>query len=238
MGGEIERLRRSDKMTATEIGEPLSSASRQSRDHDLTGKRDDTSRLAVLIGGAAVAFSLLYLLSDLVEFAQGGFSTPQLVLTYAAEAAIPLFILGLFAVQRPRIGALGLVGAVTYAYTFVFFTSTVLYALVNHSHDWNELTNDLGAWVTFHSALMVLAGCLFGAAVIRAHVLPRWTGIALIAGMVLMAVTASLPDVTQTMSAAVRDLAFAGMGLAVVRRTIRPTIGESRPEPGRAPSAI
>jgi hypothetical protein len=185
---------------------------------DVIREPDDTASLALPIGVAAVAFSVLYLVSDLIELAQGGFSTLQLSLTYAAEAAIPLFVLGLFAVQRPRIGALGLVGAVTYAYTFVFFTSTVVYALVNHTHDWSELTTQLGAWVTVHSVLMVLAGVVFGAAVIRAHVLPRWTGITLIVGMVLMAVSTSLPDVTQTMSAAVRDLAFAGMGAAVLRR--------------------
>lgn len=221
-------------MTTTEIAEPRSSASRQRRGHDLTHKRDDTARLALLIGGTAVASSVLYLLSDLIEFAQGGFSTPQLALTYAAEAAIPLFILGLFAVQRPRIGALGLVGAVTYAYTLVFFTSTVVYALVNHTHDWEELTTELGAWVTVHSVLMVPAGVVFGAAVIRANVLPRWTGITLIVGMILMAVTASLPDVLQTMSAAVRDLAFAGMGAAVLRRAVRRSLGE-RPQPGPEP---
>jgi hypothetical protein len=185
----------------------------------------------MLIGGAAVASSALYLLSDLIELAHGGFSTRQLALTYAAEAAIPLFVLGLFAVQRPRIGALGFVGAVTYAYTFVFFTSTVVYALVNHTRDWDALGTQLGAWVTVHSVLMVVAGVVFGAAVIRADVLPRWTGIALILGMVLMAVTARLPDVTQTMSAAVRDLAFAGMGAAVLRRTVRRTNREGMPEP-------
>jgi hypothetical protein len=192
----------------------------------VTNKRDDGAGLALLIGGAAVALSALYLVSDLIELAQGGFSTPQLALTYAAEAAIPLFVLGLFAVQRPRIGALGFVGAVTYAYTFVFFTSTVVYALVNHTEDWNALTTQLGAWVTVHSVLMVLAGIVFGAAVIRAGVLPRWTGITLIIGMVLMAVTAGRPDVLQTMSAAVRDLAFAGMGAAVVTAAR----GGARPE--------
>jgi hypothetical protein len=190
---------------------------------------DGTVRRPVLalIGSAAIASSLLYLLSDLIELAQGGFSTAQLALTYAAEAAIPLFVLGLFAVQRPRIGTLGLVGAVTYAYTFVFFTSTVVYALVDHAHDWAELTTQLGAWIALHSVLMVLAGVMFGAAVIRAQVLPRWTGIVLIVGMVLMAVTSSLPDVTQTMSAGIRDLAFAGMGAALLRRTVGRTIGES-----------
>jgi hypothetical protein len=178
---------------------------------------NDTERLAVLIGVGAVAFSILYFLSDLIELVQGGYSTPQLALTYAAEAAIPLFVLGLFAMQRPQIGALGLVGAVTYAYTFVFFSSTVLYALVNHTHDWNALETQLGPWITVHSVLMVLAGITFGTAVIRAHVLPRWTGITLIAGMVLMVGTVSLPDVTQTMSATVRDLAWAGMGAALLR---------------------
>jgi hypothetical protein len=222
-------------MTAIELAAPPSTPTTRPPGW-INRKPGDTAGLAALIGAAAIAFSALYLLSDLIEFAQGGFSTPQLALTYAAEAAIPLFVLGLFAVQRPRIGALGLVGAVTYAYTFVFFTSTVVYALVNHTRDWNELTTELGAWVTVHSMLMVLAGVMFGAAVIRAHVLPHWTGVALIVGMVMMAVTARLPDVTTTMSAAVRDLAFAGMGAALLRCRVRPTIGESKPEPGPQPS--
>ena len=75
--------------------------------------------LSVLVGLAAVFFSALYFASDLIELAQGGFSTAQLALTYAAEAAIPLFVIGLYAVQRPRIGRLGLVGAVGYAYSFL-----------------------------------------------------------------------------------------------------------------------
>jgi hypothetical protein len=41
------------------------------------------------IGVAAVAFSVLYLLSDVIDLAQGGFSTARLVLTYISEAAIP-----------------------------------------------------------------------------------------------------------------------------------------------------
>jgi hypothetical protein len=48
------------------------------------------------------------------------------VLTYVAEAAIPIFVMGLYAVQLPRIGWLGLVGAVGYAYDFIYFTGTVL----------------------------------------------------------------------------------------------------------------
>jgi hypothetical protein len=53
--------------------------------------------------------------SDAMELAAGGFSTPQLVLTYIAEAAIPVFVLGLYAVQRPHIGTLGRLGAIGYS---------------------------------------------------------------------------------------------------------------------------
>jgi hypothetical protein len=183
----------------------------------VTRKPDHLAGIAALTGIAAVVFSVLYFVSDLIELVQGGFSTPQLALTYVAEAAVPLLVLGLYAVQRPQIGRLGLVSALTYAYAFVFFTSTVVYALIDHTRDWNALTARFGPWIAVHSVLMVLAGVAFGVAVARGHVLPRWTGITLIVGMVLMAVTAGLPDAMRTVSAGVRDLAFAAMGASLLR---------------------
>jgi hypothetical protein len=175
-----------------------------------------SDHLRMLIGLAAVVFSALYLISDLMELAQGGFSTAQLVLTYAAEAAIPLFVVGLYAVQRPRIGRLGLIGAVAYAYSFIFFTSTVVFALVNGTKDWDALNAQLGWWVTIHGVVMVIAGLAFGLAVIRAGVFPRWPGAALMAGVVLVAASSALPAVAQVASAGVRDLAFAGMGTSLL----------------------
>ena len=182
----------------------------------MIGEKGDTARMAALVGILAVLFSALYFISDVIELSQGGFSTPQLALTYASEAAIPLFVLGLYAVQRPQIGRLGFVAAVTYAYTFVFFTGTVVYALLNHTRDWEMLQKAFGAWVSIHSALMVIAGVAFGVAVARAKVLPCWTGLTLIAGMVLMTATTGLPEATRTISAGVRDLAFAGMGASLL----------------------
>jgi hypothetical protein len=169
-----------------------------------------------LIGVAAVAFSALYLLSDVIELAQGGFSTVQLVLTYVSEAAIPLFVIGLYAAQRPGIGRLGLLGAIGYAYTFVFFTSTVVFALVQHTTDWSALKNQMGTWIAVHSVLMVVSGLIFGYAVVRAGVLPRWTGALLMLGMLSMVVATALPDVVQTGAAALRDIAFACMGAALL----------------------
>jgi hypothetical protein len=170
-----------------------------------------------LIGVAAVLFSALYLLSDLIELAQGGFSTVQLALTYISEAAIPLFVIGIYAAQRPSIGRLGLLGAVGYAYTFVFFTSTVVFALIQHARDWTSLKNQMGAWIAVHSVLMVVAGLVFGYAVIRARVLPRWTGALLIVGMLSMVAATAFPDAVQTGAAATRDVAFAAMGVALLR---------------------
>jgi hypothetical protein len=186
----------------------------------VTGDRPVAGRqpgsLSLIVGLAAVVFSALYFVSDLVELAQGGFSTAQLALTFVAEAAIPLFIIGLYAVQRPRIGRLGLVGAVGYAYSFVFFTGTVVYALATKTNDWSALVDRLGPWVGIHGVVMVAAGLAFGLAVIRAGVLPRWTGVTLMAGVVLVAVSSGLPDVAQTASAGVRDFAFAGMGASLL----------------------
>lgn len=179
-------------------------------------RANDTSTGAVLVGAAALVFSLVYLASDLVELGQGGFSTFQLALTYAAEAAIPLFVLGLYAVQRPQIGRLGLVSALGYAYAFVFFTGTVTYALIDRTADWNALQDAWGPWITVHSILMVLFGIGFGIAVVRARVLPRWTGAALVAAMILMAVTVGAPDAVRTAAAGIRDLAFAAMGASLL----------------------
>jgi hypothetical protein len=164
------------------------------------------------VGFAALSFSALYFSSDVIEAVNGGFSTPQLAMTYVAEAAIPFVVLGLYVVQRPSIGGVGFVGAVGYAYSYVFFASTVVYALANSTPDFDSLNDEMGAWMPIHGAIMVLAGLAFGTAVIRARVFPAWTGAALITGVVLVALTTAAPAVAQTASAGVRDLAFAAMG--------------------------
>lgn len=179
--------------------------------------------MARVVGWAAVVFSVVYVLSDVIELAQGGFSTVQLVLTYAAEAAIPLFVPGLWAVQRRwaivgiRVGALGLAGSIGYAYAYVFFTGTVLYSLIEHSRDWTDLLAHVEPWMTVHGAVMVVAGVCLGIAVARAGVFPRWSGYALAAGVVLVAATNSAPDPLRTVAATIRAAAFVGMGVASLR---------------------
>jgi len=171
----------------------------------------------VLLGLLAVGGSVLYFVSDVIEAIQGGFSEGQLWLTLIAEAAIPIFVLGLAAAQRPRLGRLGDLSALGYAYSFVVFTGTVVYALVNGTKDYDTLTDQLGVLMTVHGAVMVVAGLGFGYAVLRARTLPAWTALALMAGVVLLALTQTMAEPVRLAAAGLRDLGFAGMGIALWR---------------------
>ena len=205
-------------MTARGHGTTLA-ATRDLAWGDRLGRRPSAR---ALVGYAALVFSALYFLSDVVEALQGGFSTGQLWMTLVSEAAIPVFVIGLYLVQRPPIGRLGLFGAVAYAYAFVYFTGTVVYALVEGTSDYAALSDALDPWMTIHGAIMVIAGIAFGYAVTGARVLPRWTGIALMAGVVLVALTQTAPEGVQLVAAGIRDLAFAGMGVALLSTHARP----------------
>ena len=169
------------------------------------------------IGLAALVFSGLYFLSDAIEAAQGGFSVSQLWLTLVAEAAIPMFVVGLAKIHGRSFGRLGWAAAWAYAYSYVFFTGTVVYALVRHTPTYAELSDQLGPAMLIHGAVMVVAGIGFGTAVLRARVLPRWTATALMSGVVLVALTQTMPTAAGLVAAAVRDGAFAGMGFALLR---------------------
>jgi hypothetical protein len=48
---------------------------------DRIGAPDGARGLPLLVGLGAVVFSVFYIVSDVIELAQGGFSTTQLVLT-------------------------------------------------------------------------------------------------------------------------------------------------------------
>jgi hypothetical protein len=171
---------------------------------------------ARLIGLIAQAFSALYFSSDVLEAMQGRFSDIQLWLTLMAEAVVPVFVVGLAVVQRPRLERFGELSALAYAYSFVFFTGTVVYALVNDTKDYRSLTRELGALMLIHGAVMVIAGTGFGLAVLRARLLPTWTAVAVIVGVVLVALAQSMPASMQLIAAGVRDLGFAGMGAALL----------------------
>jgi hypothetical protein len=182
----------------------------------MDGVREPQPELVKLVGLSALLFSVLYFASDVIEASQGGFSDPQLWLTLVAEAAIPFFVVGLYWIQRERIGHLGAVCALAYAYSFVFFTGTVVYALLHGTSDFSALSEELGGAMTLHGAIMLFGGLGFGYAVARAGVLPFWSGIALMVGVLLVAVTQGMAEGPQLLAAGIRDLGFAGMGASLL----------------------
>jgi hypothetical protein len=206
------------------------------RRHPRSDQRGRIGPAATVVGTTALVFSALYFLSDVIEVIQGGFSVGQLWLTLAAEAAIPIFVVGLATVYRPRLGRLGLVSAVAYAYSYLVFTGTVVYAIVNHTKDYKTLTEQLGTLMIAHGAIMVLAGLGFGYTMLRTGLIPAWTGLSLMVGVVLVAATQGLPDSVQLVAAGFRDLGLAGMGAALLR-TPRPTTA-AQPDPVAATAGV
>ena len=175
--------------------------------------------LRILIGVAAIVSSGLYIVSDLMELASGGLYTGQLIVTYLAEASIPFFVVGLNSVQQPRGGWPSLIGALMYGVAFVGFSATVLYPLVTGARDADAVFNDFGAIYGVNAALAFAGGLLFGASVLRAQIFPRWTGVALIVGLLVTALLAALglPESVQTVGTALRSVGFAWMGVACLR---------------------
>jgi hypothetical protein len=115
--------------------------------------------------------------------------------------------------EARRVAAAQLIGVAALSFSALYFLSDVIEALQG---GFSALGDDLGALMTAHGAIMVFAGVGFGVALIRAHVLPAWTGVALGVGVTLVAATQSAPEGVQLIAAAIRDLAFAGMGLALL----------------------
>jgi hypothetical protein len=180
-----------------------------------------------LIGIGAIVVPALHTVTDVVEWAHGGFSPAQLGLNYLAFVPIPVILVGLWAAQRPRIGAAGLVGAILYGAAFVYFAHTTLVALEESVPDYETLWSRLGPMYTAHGGLMVVGGALFGVATWRAGVVPRWTAGLFLAGVTLNIALALLdaPELLHTLGTALRNAGLAGMGWAVLAGGARPEGG-------------
>lgn len=179
-----------------------------------------------MLGLAVVGVFTLYLLSDLLEVLGGGFSTGQLLLTFAVEAAIPFVVVGLCMAQKPPIGTLGQAGALAFGYSYVFFAFTALYALVAQMPNFHVLSEQFGLLFIANGALMVTGGLAFAIASLRAEVFPPWTARALMGGVVLVAATQAAPDVVRLVPALLRDIGFVGMGVVLLRGRLAAQSGE------------
>lgn len=182
-----------------------------------------------ILGLVAVNAFALYLLSDVLEVLGGGFSAAQLLLTFSAEANIPFVVVGLCMAQRPSLGRLGEAGALAFAFSYVLFAFTALYALVDGAPDYQVLSEQFTLLFVASGAIMLLGGLAFAVASLRAGVFPRWTAQALMAGIVLVVATQAAPDVVRLLPAALRDAGFIGMGVLLLRGRLTAEPGETAP---------
>jgi len=176
--------------------------------------------LYLLIGFSTIVIHLLHILTDVLEMVNG-FSFYQLVLTYIAFLFMPFVILGLYAVHWPKGGWLGLIGATLYVISFIYFSSTAIYAIdsiKNGTSNYEMIYERLGNIYFLHGALMVVGGILFGISVIRAKILPSVTGIIFVAGLITNAFVSLLPvsPMFQIMGSIIRNIGLIGMGVAVI----------------------
>jgi hypothetical protein len=175
--------------------------------------------MRAVVGYVTLVSSALYLASEAMELAADGFSSTQLVATYAAFALVPFAVLGLHALQHAPADWTSLVGASAYGLAYVFYAGTAMYALAAKTTDYAALVHALGGLYVLHGVLMVAGGLLFGTAVIRARIFPWWTGVALIAGAAIALVLNVLefPASVQVLPSVIRTAAFVGMAIAALR---------------------
>lgn len=190
-----------------------------------------TKSLCLVVAIAAIVAPGLHLMSDVLEWANGGFSRVQLLINYFGFLPMPFLMLGLYAVQSPRGGWLALIGSLLYGVSFVYFTHTTLVALQESSPDYATLWGQLGWVYTLHGVLMVVGGALFGIATLRARVLSRVGTALFLLGIAvnLLVGLAPLPDIMQTVGSTIRNLGLIGIGIGLLRRPLTPQPGLSLP---------
>lgn len=172
-----------------------------------------------LMGVGAMGAPALHTATDVIEWAQGGFSTWQLWLNYVAFLPMPALMLALYVVQRSRASWWAMAGAMLYGFAFIYFAHTTLFALATQARDYGELWGTLGSAYTVHGGLMVVGGVAFGLATVRARVLPAWAAWLFTLGVVMNVALSLLPVAVlwQTAGSAVRNAGLVGMGWWLVR---------------------
>ena len=221
-----------------------------------------TTKLTRAAGLAAVAGGLLYIAVQINHpHLDAAFA---MTTEYAVREAVKILmtvlsligITGIYLRQVRQIGRIGLIG---YAYLAIGYLAILcvqvvgLFVLPTLAASQPGYVNDVFAVVTSGTptgdigALQTLiqggiayivGGTIFGIALFRAHILPRWAAALLSVGAVATLATSQLPQLTQRLFAIPVGIALIGLGYALWReqRTPRPlpSAVSSQLDPARA----
>lgn len=174
--------------------------------------------LSWIIAVTTISAPTLHIISDILEWSGSGFSHVQLLINYIGFLPIPFMMLGLFAIQRPKIGWLGLVGALLYGIAFIYFAHTTLLSLEESFPNYEALWQRLGSVYTFHGGLMIIGGLAFGFSALKAGVLSRNGIVLFLFGLLLNFLLAfsPLPDIFQTIGSTIRNVGLIVIGIGLL----------------------
>lgn len=109
------------------------------------------------------------MVSDILEWNSGGFSSPQLYINLLGFLPLPFMILGLYWLRRRRLSLVGLIGAVLYAVAFVYFLYSTIFSIYYEIRTYEDLWHRLGWVYTLHGGFMVFGGLMFAIAAFRGN---------------------------------------------------------------------
>jgi len=142
----------------------------------------------IRLGGlAAMAGGMLFLAFPLLGYGLAGFMHPifyrveevLLFLMVVALMLVPVGMVGFHALQRQSYGRMGLAG-----FWLVFVASLVVAAGVADYFIWGDFLQEAPpVWLGGGLLGLLVGSVLYGAAILRAKVLPRWCGVVFIAAL-------------------------------------------------------
>jgi hypothetical protein len=205
-------------------------------------------------GVALLAAGILHFLSEILHPGGGDpptaaavLGSPYAALHTLAIVSIVLVLLGLVGLYARLAAVAGWPGLVGFLASFagyallmgvVFYDAYVTPALARNAPALLDRTSPLLAGPTFLiptilAGMLILVGLLvFGVAIMRAGVLPRWAGLVLAIGGLLLGPGTALPHPVFLLGALLVDAALAWLGFALWAD--RPGVPAAAPQPAPA----
>ncbi|MGF1661168.1 MAG: hypothetical protein ACFCVG_01625 [Kineosporiaceae bacterium] len=198
-----------------------------------------TATLPPAVRGGAVAVvagALVILASELVETFGGGYSDTTFTLLIVGRAVLGAGIWALHRVQARSGGLPSLLGAALL--TVAMYVLSLQEILAWGARSEAEVIERAGPIFWVGIPLVAVGGLLFGLSVVRARVLPLWTGAVPLAALVAIAVgIATDLEVVISVANMAISASFLGMGAAVLTGRLGAGRASATPEPAKGRSA-